>query len=381
MLFIQNATVHTGRGQVLEHTDILIENDKIAAVGQGLEVPVGAEVMDAAGLEVFPGFVEPLTIMGCQDGRMYDNNECTTPLTPEMDVRYAVEHQHLAAQKFYDMGITTVGIGPWNTNLLAGVMSVYKTFGDKAEAQIRRRSCIMKGSVTNLVKETHNRDRKRAPMTKMGMFAMLEKVLREAAAYEDPGFGGRPNPGLANVKKVIEGEMPLIMSCNKATEVIGVLQVLKDYPNIKLTIHCAYDAWMYAKEIKERNVSIILGDMIGHGAFNDDIRRDKLIEMYNDGVEISLSFSSDSRFAGKQMYLWDALTMYRAGMDAEEVIRMMTWNPAKILGIEDQLGSIEPGKIADLVIYDGHPIKTFKAKAVMTIMDGCIVSKGVEGEC
>lgn len=129
MIFIQSATVHTGRGQVLENTDLLIEHGKIAAIGPALPVPEGAKLIPAAGLELFPGFVEPLTIMGCQDGRMYDNNECTCPMTPELDVRYAVEHQHLAVQRFYDMGITTVGIGPWNTNLLGGVMSVYKTFG------------------------------------------------------------------------------------------------------------------------------------------------------------------------------------------------------------------------------------------------------------
>lgn len=376
MIFIQGASVHTGRGQVLERTDLLIENGRIAALGQDLPVPGGARLVPAAGLHVFPGFVEPLTIMGCQDGRMYDNNECTSPVTPEMDVRHAVEHQHLAAQKFYDMGITTVGIGPWNTNLLGGVMSVYKTFGKKAHEQIRRSSCIMKGSVTDLVKQTHT-ERKRPPMTKMGMFAMLEKTFREADAYQAPGPGGRPNPGLENVKKVIEGEMPLIMSANKATEVIGLLEVLTPYPKVRLTIACAYEAWQYAGELRRRNVSLILGDQISHGA-NDDLPLDKFIDMHRSGVEISLSFSSDSRFAGKQMYLWSALNMYRAGLDDEEVIRMMTWNPAKILGISDTLGSIEEGKTADLVLYDGHPIKTFRARAVMTIMDGCVVSEGVE---
>lgn len=377
MIFIQSATVHTGRGQVLENTDLLIEHGKIAAIGPALPVPEGAKLIPAAGLELFPGFVEPLTIMGCQDGRMYDNNECTCPMTPELDVRYAVEHQHLAVQRFYDMGITTVGIGPWNTNLLGGVMSVYKTFGDKAHEQIRSSNCIMKGSVTDLVKQTHT-ERKRPPMTKMGMFAMLEKTLREADAYQTPGPGGRPNPGLENVKKVISGEMPLIMSANRATEVIGLLEIFKAYPNVKLTIACAYEAWQYADELRSRNVSLILGDQIGHGAYNDDLPLDKFIEMHNSGIDISLSFSSDSRFAGKQMYLWSALNMYRAGLDAEEVIRMMTWNPAKILGVEDTLGSIEEGKIADLVLYDGHPIKTFRAKAVMTFMDGRVVSEGVE---
>lgn len=147
---------------------------------------------------------------------------------------------------------------------------------------------------------------------------------------------------------------------------------------MKLTIACAYQAWQYAAQLRASNVSIILGDQISTSPYNDDLRLDKFIEMHNDGIEISISFSSDSRFAGKQMYLWSALNMYRAGLDAEEVIRMMTWNPAKILGIEDTLGSIEVGKIADLVLYDGHPIKTFQARPVMTIMDGRVVSKGVE---
>ena len=71
-------------------------------------------------------------------------------------------------------------------------------------------------------------------MTKMGMFAMLEKTLREADAYQTPGPGGRPNPGLENVKKVISGEMPLIMSANRATEVIGLLEIFKAYPNVCL---------------------------------------------------------------------------------------------------------------------------------------------------
>jgi imidazolonepropionase-like amidohydrolase len=372
MLLIKDGNIHDGLGNVFYKTDILISEKKIRKIGIGLELPDG-EILDADGKEIFPGFIDPVTIMGCNDGRMYDNNEMTDPVTPDLEVFYAVERDHLDLQKYYEIGLTTMCIGPWNTNIFGGQMSIYKTFGETAESMLVKRSCILKGSVTDLVKKTYG-TKSKMPMTKMGMFALLKKILIEADAYDPTKENTACDYKKLAVKKMLIGELPLFMAANRATEINSLFDVFADRP-VKLTITSAYQAPKCVNKIKEKNVNLVLGDQEVFGEWNDAIDYDGFISMHHDGINISLSVTSDGRWSGREAYLWCAGNMYKAGLDPEEVVKMMTINPARILGLDETLGSLEEEKQADLVIYDGNPIKSYKAKTVATIIDGSVVYK------
>jgi len=351
---------------------LLISENKIQKIGRNLEVSE-AEILDAENGEVFPGFIDPVTVMGCNDGRMYDNNEMTDPITPDLEVCYAVERDHLDLQKYYEIGLTTMCIGPWNTNIFGGQMSIYKTHGATAESMMVKRSCILKGSVTDLVKKTYGAKSK-MPMTKMGMFSLLQKTFIEAEAYDPKKENTAYDYKKMAVKKMLNGELPLFMAANKATEINSLLDILAGRA-VKLTITSAYQAPKCIEKIKENNVNLVLGDQEVFGEWNDDIDYDGFISMHEDGICISLSVTSDGRWSGREAYLWCAGNMFKAGLDPEEVLKMMTINPAKILGLEGTLGSLEEGKQADLVIYDGNPIKSYKAKTVATIINGSVVYK------
>lgn len=370
MLLIKNGNVHTGLGTVLNHFDILVNGSIISKIGKDLN-PTQCEIIDAEGKEVFPGFIDPVTIMGCHDGRMFDNNETTDPISPDLEVCYAVERDHLVLQAFYEAGITTVGIGPWNTNILGGQMSIYKTFGPSAKSMMVKRSCILKGSVTDLVKKTYGTKNK-PPMTKMGLFALLDKALIEAEEYHPEKGETAKDYKKEAVKKMLSGEFPLFMAANTATEINSLLDVLGNR-NIRLTLTNAYQAPQCARQIIDRNIHIVLGDQEVFGDWNNDIDYPGFIRMHEHGVNISLSVTSDNRFSGKEAYMWCVANMHRAGLPEEEVIKMMTINPAKTLDLDKVLGSIEEGKRADLVIYSAHPVKTYQARAVKTIIDGKVV--------
>ena len=121
MYLIKNATVHIGNGTVLQQSDVLVEGKVIKEVGKDLSAE-GAEVIDASGCEVFPGFIDPVSSIGAMGipGRYLDNNEATNPITPEMNLRYSMDPDEVNRQEFYKSGITTVGLSPTNNNIMGG---------------------------------------------------------------------------------------------------------------------------------------------------------------------------------------------------------------------------------------------------------------------
>lgn len=369
MFLIKNGRVHTGKGQILQATDILVEGDRIREIGKDLKV-AEAKVFDASGKEVYPGFIDPVTVIGCHDGRMYDNNEMTNPINPDLQTCYAFDSDHFLLQSYYDVGLTRMAVGAWNTNVLGGRMSIYKTFGTGPEDMLYRKSCIMKGSLTELVKKTYG-PKNKLPMTKMGMVALLERALHDAENYQ-PEKGERDFKKEA-MKKVIDGEIPFFVACNKASEILSLLSVLEGKDKVRLTITSAYQAPQCKQAIYKAMPNVVLGDQEVMGDWNEDLDYESFKEMLHKGVNLSMSVTSDGRFSGKEAYLWTVANMYKAGFTEEEIIQMMTFNPAKTLEIEDELGSLEAGKLADLVVYEGNLVKSYRANAVLTLISGEVV--------
>lgn len=185
MYLIKSGTVHIGDGSIQENTDILIEGDKIIEVGIGIERQ-DAKVIDAANMHVFPGFIDPHSSIGAlgMPTKNMDNREVSSPVTPEMNIRYSIDPDEVNAQELYKSGVTSLGITPDNTNVIGGQITVFKTAPMKIKKRIVREKVALKCSVEQPVKDEYG-ERKQLPMTRMGIFYLLEETIRKAKSIKE----------------------------------------------------------------------------------------------------------------------------------------------------------------------------------------------------
>lgn len=367
MYLIKNGTVHVGDGTIRECTDILIEGSKITQIGVGIKRE-GARVVDADNMHVFPGFIDPHSSIGALGipTRYMDNREATSPITPEMNVRYSIDPDEVNDQEFYKSGITSIGIAPDNSNIVGGQITVFKTAPMKMKERIVKDKAALKCSVTQQVKEEYG-GRKQLPMTRMGSFHLLKETLRKAQCNEQKKLSASDEIILAAFDK---GELPVFCAACTKGEITGLLHILED-EKISLNIVDAFGFSDCIEEIKKTSANIILGNinnMSQLAKHNMDLSKVK--ELIQNGNLLAFSNTNGGRSEGREVFLWNGIEVYRAGVEAEEVVKMMCINPAKMLGVDERIGTIEVGKDADISIFTDHPVSSYAAKVVKSIVNG-----------
>lgn len=379
MLLIQNGNVHLETGEVLNKADILVEDKTIQQIGKGLQAP-GAQVIDAAGKQVFPGFIAPCTSVGLidfTDFRKGDHNETSDPLTPHLNVKDALDRREVALQQYHYTGITAFGAAPGAKNVLSGQMGVYNTAGKTIKDMCIREFAAIKGNYTTDVKGAYGK-RGVAPMTKMGIASILRTALIEARAYmekEEKDYDAKKE----SLAALLKGEVPLVMNARSAAEINGIIGIAKEF-DLRLVLHNAYQPEKCAQTILAGGYPVMLGQLQSSGsAVSYETDLTQVVEMHRQGALICLSNSGDGGFAGRETLLWSAIRMVQAGAGPAEVLQMITINPAKALGVQDRIGSLAEGKQADIVVYSAHPLETYQAHVNAMIVAGELVYQGTGG--
>ena len=384
MILLKNGCVHNGRGQV-STTDLLIDGGKIVKIGEHLEAAC-ADVIDAAGMHVFPGFIDPLSDWGVLGpgreirGNANDNDERSDVFTPQLDVKYAFNGRGITRQQIYAFGITAVGVAPSNNNVFGGQMAAFEVHGVNPMKMLIREKVGMKASVTEAVKEAYG-SRNLAPMTKMGIFAMLKEKLAAAKDYHPEEEKVERDEKLAALKPVVNKQMPLFVSCNTPTEIRSVLRAVADY-DLDLVFCGGFGVDGSLQELAEKRCGLIVANPAnGFNKYTRNTDYAGIAQLAKQGATVAFSVA-DNGFGGREDLLWSALEMQKAIHDSETVLTMLTYNAAKLLGIEQLTGSLEQGKRADLVLWSANPITSYKGAVEMTIANGEILyRKGDAMKC
>lgn len=367
MYLIKNGRIHVGDGTVLDGCDILTEGRVIRNIAPDICCQE-AEMIDASGCEIFPGFIDPHSSVGAMGmpSRYLDNQEKTDPLTPQLNVKYAIDPDEIDAQEFYKSGITAVGLTPGNANVMGGQIAVCKTAHMKLADRLVKEKAALKCSVTSEVKSVYG-GRNQMPKTRMGAFWIFQEALRKAKAPEEQEKGKL-------ICEIFEkGSMPAFVAAQTAGEIQGVLEMMKT-EHTSLVLVDGYEFDRALEEIKRQNAGLILGNVSDcsqvtkHG-----MDLGKICDLNENGNLVAFTASNGGFSEGREVFLWTAIEVYRAGADAEEVVKMMTLNPAKMLGVSDRIGTLETGKDADLSIYTGHPVKTYAARVRTSMINGEVV--------
>ena len=350
MLLIRNANIKTMAGPDLKNGCLLLENGKIAAVGQTVDAPEGVETLDAQGRLLTPGCVEAHCHIGLDNEGMrwegMDYNEIVEPLTPQLRAIDSINPQDEA------FGLA-----------------------QRVDRMILRAPAAMKCAFGENPKGCYGHDKRQSPMTRMAVAALLRELLLRTLRYRDDKEAGK-NPAfdmkLEAMLPVVNGEIPLKCHAHRADDILTAVRIAREF-GLKLTLDHCTDGELIADELAKEQVPVFVGPSFG-GKTKVELRNKSFTTagtLYRAGLTVSII--TDAPVIPLQYLPLAAGLAASAGLPMEEAWHAITINPARSLGIDARVGSLEPGKDADLVLWTADPLTTIGGEAWMTFVNGEVV--------
>jgi imidazolonepropionase-like amidohydrolase len=396
---ITNATILTGTGERLDNASLLMENGKIAFVGAG-QAPEGVTTIDASGRWVTPGLIDVHSHLGVYASpgvkAHSDGNEMTNPATPNVWAEHSVWPQDPGFSRALAGGITTLQALPGSGNLIGGRGVTLKNVYSNSYQGMKFPDAPhgLKMACGENPKRVYG-DRKQLPSTRMGNMAAYraqwiaaQKYVEDWAAYEKKAADGEANGKdeakapkrdlkLETLAAVLRGEILVHMHCYRADEMLTILDMAKEFGYKVTAFHHGVEAYKIADKLAENNVcGALWADWWGFKmeAYDGIQENIAIVDRPEGGCAI---VHSDSGEGIQRLNQEAAKAMTRgnlAGMDIppEHAINWITSNAAKSLGVGDRTGSLEAGKMADVVIWNGNPFSVY-AKAGQVFIDGALV--------
>lgn len=373
MYVIKNALVYTMADAGVVKADILVEDGKVAAIGENLSAET---VIDAAGKVVTPGFVDAHShIGGIADLTPLgeDLNEITNPLTPELDAYYGINPKDKCFGYAIEQGITTSCLIPGSANVVCGWGMAYKSAG---EHRLIKDPVALKAAMGINPKGCYAA-KKMAPMTRMAIANLMKKYLRDvkdymakkAAAGDDATKLPPYDLGLEHGIPVIEKKIPLKVH-SYMHDMMTLLEIAKEF-DILVTMDHAQGASDFADELADPHVKgVVFGPTCeplfpGEGGKLDY----ECCKMLDDrGVNVAVM--TDGPVTAINVLLYEIGEAVRKGMDPVRALGMVTVNAARILGIEDRVGSLAVGMDADILVWSALPSLAADAVLERVIIDG-----------
>ena len=359
MLF-KNATIYTMEQDPFVG-DFKIDKGVFTEIGKDLTANEGEDVQDLNGLYVFPGLVESHCHLGMEETAIRfegnDVNEITDPITPNMRGIDGCNPMDETVELALKGGVTTVAAGPGSANVLGGTFFAYKTKGN----------CIDEMSIQNPIamKAAFGENPKRCYQgkkidTRMQISALLRETLAKTKEYMEKKEAGKEvdyDQKLEAMIPVIKKEMPLKCHCHRADDILTVIRIAKEY-DIEVTLDHVTDGRSIIPQIKESGFPCILGPCLGHKSKYEV--KNMSFETANEFYKASIPFCiiTDSPVVPEQYLSLSAALAAKAGLPEYEAIKAITINPAKILKLDDRIGSIKTGKDADFVICTKNILDT-----------------------
>ena len=379
MLLIKNGYVKTMAGVELDNGCVLIsDNGKIVSVAEKIDAPE-ATVVDAGGRLVTPGCVDAHCHIGLDNEAVgwegKDYNEMIDPITPHLRAIDSIYPLDESFQNALQGGVTTACTGPGSANVVGGTFVAIKLAGKRVDNMIVKDPIAMKCAFGENPKRCYGQMGKRAPMTRMGVAALIRELLFKTRRYmEDKAAGKNPpfDMKLESMIPVMEGKIPLKAHAHRADDILTTIRIAKEF-GVGLTLDHCTDGARIADELAAEGYPAFIGPSLGSKTKIELENKSFTTPgiLHKAGVKISII--TDAPVIPLQNLPMCAGLAAQAGLPMEEAWKAITINPAESIGIADRVGSLEPGKDGDLVIWTSDPLTTIGGHAYVTIVDGKIV--------
>jgi imidazolonepropionase-like amidohydrolase len=379
------ATITNG---TIEGGTVLIDRGKIAAVGRDIPVPEGAKVVDAKGKWVMPGLVDAhshISLWG--DPQLWANediNDCTSPVTAQLRGRDALNPQDPAIPVVVGAGVTAVYTGPGSGNIIGGTGMVVKLRGRTAEEMIIPGSEGMKMALGENPKRVYGEGKKQFPSTRMGNAAAMREALIEAQTYAEKiaraeaeaKEKGEPvklperNLKLEALGRVLRREMKARIHAHRADDIMTAIRISEEFGLDYVIEHCT-EGYLIADLLAAKGACATVGPLLMEHHKHELWK----VSQANPGLlakaGVKVAIQADAALGTKWLPVHVGIAM-RYGMEEQHAFESVTIAAAEVLGVADRIGSLEPGKDADVAIFSGFPFCNL-SRCEQVYIDGALV--------
>jgi imidazolonepropionase-like amidohydrolase len=377
-VLLQNATVLTGTGERMEAADVLMQDGKIQAIGKGLTAPANAQIINATGKWITPGIIDIHSHLGVYASpgvnASSDGNEATNPVTASVWAEHSVWPQDEGFAKALAGGVTSLQILPGSANLVGGRSVILKNvFANTVQGmKFPNAPHGIKMACGENPKRVYGE--KGGPSTRMGNVAGYRTAFIEAQGYRDT-----PDQDLASetLAGVMRGDITVNIHCYRADEMAQMIDLSKEFGFQISSFHHGIEAYKIADQLAQEKIcGALWADWWGFKmeAYDGIEENIALVDRAPGGCAIVHSDSAEGIQHLNQEAAKVIASSARVGMviTPEHAIQWITSNPAKAMRIDNQTGTLQTGKMADVVVWNGTPFSTY-AKAEQVFVDGKMV--------
>lgn len=381
---VRAKTVHTMAGAPIANGMIVIQDGKITAIGRAdqISVPQGFRVLEAA--VATPGLIDAHSTVGFSGilniPHDQDQLERSAPIQPELRAIDAYNAQEDLIEWIRSFGVTTIHAGHAPGELMSGQTLIAKTSGNTANVAVIVEARAVAATIGPAAQKTTGK----SPGTRGKTMAMLRAELIKAREYQEKqrrvaAAGEKAEPvardlRLETLGRVLSGEQPLMITTHRAQDIASALRLAKEF-NIKIWLDGASEAFLLVDDIKAAGVSVIVHPTMQRSIGDqENLSFETASKLVAAGVPVALQSGFEAYVPKTRVVLFEAGVAAANGLSFDQALRTITIDAAKILSIDNRVGSLELGKDGDVAIYDGDPFE-YTSHCVGTVIQGRVVSE------
>jgi imidazolonepropionase-like amidohydrolase len=342
---------------------ILIEDGTITGLGRDVRVPDGVERVDAGGKVVMPGLVDAHVHLGVHEEAEgwagQDTNEATEPVTPQVRALDGINPADLGFRDAIAGGVLTVNVNPGSGNPIGGQTVAIRCAGRTVDEMVLRAPSGVKSALGENPKRVYG-ERKQLPSTRLGTAAVIRDAFVKAANYLEKRERGEGEFVERDLRwealgMVLRREVPWRQHCHRADDIATAMRLADEF-GYRLVIDHGTEAALLADRIAERGVPVLIGPLLTSRS-KVELRHRSLAnpgKLAAAGVELAII--TDHPVIPIQLLHVQAALSVKEGLDEATALRAVTLTPARVMGVDDRLGSLQPGKAATLCIWSGDPL-------------------------
>lgn len=387
VLVLKGGKIITVTKGVIEEGTLVIKEGRIADIGKDISFPEGSEVIDVSSCTVFPGLIDSFTNLGTKEvvGDEKDNDEATHPVTPHLRIIDALNPENSFIPLARHAGITTALSAPGEGNLLSGQSALIHLYGERMEEMVVKFPAAVHASLGELPKVRYGK-KGQMPSTRMGEAALLRETLIDVQEYmrkkeeyqrkKEKSEKEVPAPGidlkLQSLIPVLQRELPLIVRANRYDDILTALRIAEEF-HLKIILNHGAESYRLAETLSSRNIPVLVGPFSSYYQKMEtrNSQYQSAARLNKAGVKFAFQTGGVKNIS---ILLTQAKMAVQYGLPFEEAYKGLTLYPAQIFGVADELGSLEKGKTADIVVFSGDPVAEI-SKVKLVIIKGEIVEK------
>ncbi len=370
MLIINAKIMTMGPLGTIDNGYIKITDGKISAVGEMASLSQRSDdVIDAEGRLTTPGLVDAHSHLGMwEDGLAFegdDGNEDTEPITPQLRAIDGINPMDRAFSEALEAGVTTVVTGPGSANPIGGQLAAIKTYGRRIEDMTVKAPAGMKMALGENPKTVYNR-KNRMPATRTATVALIREALYKALDYKakiearqkDTEQKSRPDYDIKSeaLLPVLRREIPVFIHAHRADDIFSAIRIIKEFDLDGVLVHCT-EGHLIGEELLKEGYPVLSGPILTDRSKPELKNQTEAAPGILSRMGIEVSIVTDHPETPEKFLPLCGGIAVKYGMDEKKALEALTINPARACGIAHRVGSVEPGKDGDIVIWEGDPLR------------------------